>query len=255
MGVRIRRALQPDVAARGRVVISGYARAAHQATRPGMCRRLLLPVLAIALGAAAPGRPVVVDGDTFTLGPDRIRLWGVDAPEGRQVCRDARGHPYRCGDVARDQLKALIGDRPVDCRQRDRDPYGRVVAQCRAGGVDLGEAMVRAGWAVEYRSFSHGVYASAETQARSAKRGLWAGTFELPSAYRADERAEARAPLPPSPAGSCVIKGNINAQGRRIFHRPGQQDYAATVIDTARGERWFCSAADAQAAGWTPAQR
>jgi hypothetical protein len=52
-----------------------------------------------------------------------------------------------------------------------------------------------------------------------------------------------------------VIKGNINAKGRRIFHVPGQQDYAATRIDTAHGERWFCSAAEAVAAGWTAAGR
>jgi len=52
-----------------------------------------------------------------------------------------------------------------------------------------------------------------------------------------------------------VIKGNINAAGRRIFHIPGQEDYAATRIDPSRGERWFCTAAEAQAAGWTAARR
>lgn len=222
-----------------------------------MRRRLALPFFALALMGAGPVRPGVVDGDTFTLGPDRIRLWGVDAPEGRQMCRDGRGRDYRCGDIAREQLKALIGDRRVECRQRDHDQYGRSVSQCWAGGVDLGAAMVRAGWAVEYRNFSRGTYAAAEAQAKAAKRGLWAGTFEPPSAYRADERAEVRAAAPPSPpqTSGCAIKGNINAQGRRIFHQPGQRDYAATVIDTSRGERWFCSAAEAQAAGWAPAQR
>jgi endonuclease YncB( thermonuclease family) len=220
-----------------------------------MRRRFVLPFLALALMGAGAARPGIVDGDTFTLGPDRIRLWGVDAPEGRQVCRDGGGQAYRCGDQARDQLKALIGEGAVACQQRDHDQYGRSVAQCRAGGVDLGEAMVRAGWAVEYRTFSHGTYAAAEAEAKAAKRGLWAGTFEPPSAYRADERAEVRASAAPAPTSGCAIKGNINAKGRRIFHQPGQRDYAATVIDTGRGERWFCSVAQAKAAGWTPAQR
>ncbi|MES3029336.1 MAG: thermonuclease family protein [Pseudomonadota bacterium] len=215
----------------------------------------VLSSLALVLMGAAPARPSVVDGDTFILGADRIRLWGVDAPEGRQVCQDGRGQAYRCGDMARDQLKALIGDQPVDCRQRDRDQYGRSVAQCRAGGVDLGEAMVRLGWAVEYRTFSYGAYVAVEAQAKAARRGLWAGTFESPSAYRADERAEVRAAATSPPSVSCVIKGNINAKGRRIFHQPGQRDYSATVIDAARGERWFCSPAEAQAQGWTPSQR
>lgn len=48
----------------------------------------------------------------------------------------------------------------------------------------------------------------------------------------------------------CLIKGNINAKGQRIYHPPGCRYYAATKIDTARGERWFCSEAEAVRAGW-----
>jgi hypothetical protein len=48
----------------------------------------------------------------------------------------------------------------------------------------------------------------------------------------------------------CDIKGNINSKGERIYHPPGGRSYANTVIDPARGERWFCSEAEAQAAGW-----
>lgn len=83
--------------------------------------------------------------------------------------------------MARERLIALIGGRSVDCRQKDRDGYGRMVAQCKVAGHNLGEAMIREGWAVEYRQFSRGAYAAAEREARSAKRGLWAGTFEPPA--------------------------------------------------------------------------
>lgn len=148
----------------------------------------------------------------------------------------------------------LIGAQNVRCEIRDRDPYGRAVARCQAGSTDLGEALVRAGWAVDYRQFSRGAYARVEAEARDARRGLWAGQFETPSSWRADARQAQPAPAGP-PTSGCVIKGNINAKGRRIFHVPGQQDYAATRIDTARGERWFCSAAEAVAAGWTAAAR
>ena len=223
-----------------------------------MIRRLPLVALAIGLAAAAPAEVVgparVVDGDTFTLGAKRVRLWGVDAPEGRQVCQDAKGQGYACGDAARDQLVGLIGGRTVRCAVRDRDPYGRAVSSCVAGSTDLGEAMVRAGWAIDYVQFSRGAYASAEAQARRGRRGLWVGRFETPSTWRAEARPARPAPAGPPQAG-CAIKGNINARGRRIFHTPGHEDYAATRIDTGRGERWFCSAAEALAAGWTAATR
>lgn len=49
---------------------------------------------------------------------------------------------------------------------------------------------------------------------------------------------------------SCLIKGNVSARGERIYHLPGCRYYAATRIDPARGERWFCSEQEALAAGW-----
>lgn len=58
--------------------------------------------------------------------------------------------------------------------------------------------------------------------------------------------AAAQAP----PAKPCQIKGNINAQGVRIYHPPGCRYYNSTVIDPNRGERWFCTEAEAVAAGW-----
>lgn len=50
---------------------------------------------------------------------------------------------------------------------------------------------------------------------------------------------------------ACRIKGNISYNGgERIYHVPGQHYYSRTRISYIKGERWFCSEADAQAAGW-----
>ncbi|UIK04830.1 hypothetical protein [Neorhizobium galegae] len=55
---------------------------------------------------------------------------------------------------------------------------------------------------------------------------------------------------------SCNIKGNISiGSGERIYHVPGQYDYASTNIRRDYGERWFCSEVDARAAGWRKAGR
>ena len=53
------------------------------------------------------------------------------------------------------------------------------------------------------------------------------------------------------PLVGCKIKGNISVNtGERIYHVPGQQYYFQTVISPSKGERWFCSEAQARAAGW-----
>jgi hypothetical protein len=52
------------------------------------------------------------------------------------------------------------------------------------------------------------------------------------------------------PRSQCDIKGNLSTTGERIYHMPGQRYYDATRISPSRGERWFCSEADARRAGW-----
>ncbi len=55
---------------------------------------------------------------------------------------------------------------------------------------------------------------------------------------------------------ACSIKGNISqTTGERIYHVPGQEYYDATVISPQNGERWFCTEAEARAAGWRKARR
>jgi hypothetical protein len=57
-------------------------------------------------------------------------------------------------------------------------------------------------------------------------------------------------------AGGCVIKGNVSINSReRIYHVPGQEYYASTKISPEYSERWFCSEAEARAAGWRKAGR
>ena len=68
--------------------------------------------------------------------------------------------------------------------------------------------------------------------------------------------ARTTGPAPKAASKRCNIKGNISHNsGRRIYHMPGDRDYARTRISPSRGERWFCSEAEARAAGWRRAGR
>jgi endonuclease YncB( thermonuclease family) len=146
------------------------------------------------------GRASVIDGDTIEVQGRRIRLQAIDAPESAQWCGEGDGR-WRCGKAAAEALDALVDGATVTCRQAPRDPedrYGRALARCEARGGDVGERLVRAGLAVAYRQYldyrngeprpyKTGVLA-AESQARVANRGLWAGPFEMPWDWRAARR-------------------------------------------------------------------
>ena len=72
----------------------------------------------------------------------------------------------------------------VACTPRGEDRYGRLLATCSTGAVaDLGAALVRDGYAVNYGRYTSD-YAAAESEARAARRGVWQGTFDNPEDWR-----------------------------------------------------------------------
>ncbi len=213
-------------------------------------RALALALCLIATPALADvaGVASVIDGDTIEVHGQRIRLHGIDAPESRQLCR-LDGKPWQCGKDAANALAEKIARRPVTCEDLGRDRYKRIIAKCSVAGEDLGEWLVTNGWAVAYYLYSY-EYSRAEHRAKSARRGIWAGQFVEPWEWRRGKRLAANDDAP----GQCHVKGNINRKGERIYHMPGGRWYDRTKIDAAKGERWFCTEAEASAAGWRRAR-
>lgn len=129
-----------------------------------------------------------IDGDTLRASTgEEYRVFGIDAPELHQTCKNEKGKEWACGRAAKTALAKLIKGGEVSCIEQDTDRYGRIVAQCSAGKVpDISETMVREGYAVDLGRKTNYAYASAEKEARAARRGIWAGTFQRPSAWRQD---------------------------------------------------------------------
>ena len=223
--------------------------------------RLALLVLVVlpcpAQAAPLSGTARAVDGDTIAFGRQRVRIWGIDAPERTQPCLDGSGQSWACGDAARAALARRIDGVVLTCHPRDRDDYGRPVASCAIGREDLARWIVGQGWAFDFARYSGGAYHADEQAARAGRRAIWAGTVMAPWLWRATNRraGDGAAVTAPAPTPGCRLKGNINAAGARIVHAPGQRDYGAVRIDTGRGEPWFCTVMDARAAGWRPAAR
>jgi len=125
------------------------------------------------------------DGDSFIMHGQKVRLWGIDAPEYYQNCLDDLGKEYPCGKQSRQFFEDLARGRSVSC---DIMPAAkresRIVAKCSLHEADLGSEMVSSGHAIDYSYFSDGFYKSEERAAKSDQKGIWQGAFTEPYQWR-----------------------------------------------------------------------
>jgi endonuclease YncB( thermonuclease family) len=233
----------------------------------------LLTLLAASPGWA--GNAAVRDGGTVEIAGVTFRLDGIDAPSFDQTCIDQHADPWTCGVDARERLAKLIADRNVSCEDLGTDATfkQRRAGLCTADGDkdSLNRQLVRSGFAVSAEPSLKGRFKADETTAKDARQGLWGGCFVAPQDFRrwtttaallgascdGDKDKELRAALfpdePTMPPG-CTIKGKYSQRARvtghvGIYHLQGCRSYASL----AKLERWFCSAEDAQAAGFRKA--
>jgi endonuclease YncB( thermonuclease family) len=203
----------------------------------------IFSIFIVPAQADISGRATIIDGDTIEIRGERIRLDAIDAPESNQTC-EANGQPWRCGQQAALALADKIGAANVTCADRGTDRFDRTLAICYLAELDLNGWMVGEGWALAYRYYST-EYVPQEDAARAAGNGTWRGRFVPPWDWRRGVRL-----ADTEPPGDCAIKGNINRDGERIYHVPGGRDYDRTRISPEKGERWFCTEAEAREAGW-----
>lgn len=97
----------------------------------------------------ADGDVHVVDGDTFFLGEEKIRIKGIDTPEiGDPKCLAER--------LLGEQAKLYLAERlnsgePLELERVETDQYGRTLAYIYVGGRSVGQELIDNGLAVAYR--------------------------------------------------------------------------------------------------------
>jgi len=156
-------------------------------------RRLTTPApTTSSTGQVLTGRVVrIADGDTVTIldsdnTQHRIRLQGIDAPESQQAF----------GAQSKQNLSQLIFAKDVTVEYEKLDRYGRIVGKITLDGTDIDLEQIKAGMAWHYKDYQdeqtpadRDLYARAEDEARSARRGLWVDANPIePGEYRRDER-------------------------------------------------------------------
>jgi endonuclease YncB( thermonuclease family) len=237
----------------------------------------LIAILAVLWTAPSFAADVIVkDGNTLQITGIIYRLDGIDAPEFDQMCLDEHADPWACGVEARDQLAKLIAGRGVHCTDLGQDKTSRRhVGICSADGATerLNQLMVRGGFALNFEPtgnepYARGGFSEDESAAKTDRLGFWRGCFVAPRAFRHWDKAAAllgsscasdkdrelrQALFPDDPAmpPGCAIKAKFAKRAHvtghvGVYQLQGCPSYASLL----NPNRWFCSAEDAQAAGF-----
>ena len=138
------------------------------------------------------GKANVTDGDTIKINDQKIRLFGIDAPETKQFCKEVYlsflifnfKRDYKCGEKSTNALKKKIKDKKIRCLiENKKDRYRRNIGICYLKKQDINSWLVKNGYAIAYRRYSK-KYIIDEQYAEDNKLGIWQGTFIEPEKWR-----------------------------------------------------------------------
>ena len=160
-------------------------------------KKILISIVFILLlnesvfGETIIGKATVIDGDTIKINGVKIRLFGIDAPEKKQLCQKAfldinfisLKKKYDCGEISTLKLKKLIENENINCVINGEDFFKRKIGICFRNKLDINSWMVRTGLAVAYIKYSKKYYQD-QIQAEAEGLGLWQGDFEMPWDWR-----------------------------------------------------------------------
>ena len=139
-------------------------------------------IIPVDTKAQIGGKAKIIDGDTIQIGDNRIRLYGIDAPELKQVCK-INGRNWMCGEEASMALAYEMANHWISCVTKGKDRYERTLAICFKANIDINREMVKRGLALAYRKYSN-IYIEDEELAKSNKLGIWKSSFIKPWNWR-----------------------------------------------------------------------
>lgn len=144
-------------------------------------------------GDVVEGAATALEGDALLLDGEEFRLFGIDAPDPGQMCKNRRGTPYDCFAQSTKELDAILKGRVARCTVKLTPKRERTLVTCTVQDQDIATIMVRTGWALAYRRLSFD-YVRDEMMAVSHRVGMWGGRVQPPWEWR-DEQAAQKAKM------------------------------------------------------------
>jgi micrococcal nuclease len=201
----------------------------------------------------------VLDGDTFELGDGKhgassdgvtIRLADMSTPELSECF----------GSESKRALEQLLMGQPLTILKdiSAQDTYGRDVRFVRIDRPSRTDTnilvniwMLENGYAwytpSENKTFQKEMV-EAQSDALARRAGLWGSCSD---AERSAMGIKAVVVSAAAPSKACTIKGNIaESDGAKRYYFPTCVNYHNIIIDTTRGEQYFCDETAAKEAGF-----
>lgn len=198
----------------------------------------------------------VLDGDTIKINyngkTEKVRYLLIDTPELNHSTQGKQ--PLGEEAKARNEELLTSGDVSIEFDEGNRtDDYGRLLAYLYVDGVSVQETLLEEGFArVAYIFPPNTKYVEAFTEsedvAKETNVGIW--QYENYATSRGfNSSAWGKTLSETENLKSCNIKGNINRQGKKIFHVPSGKYYEQTIP-----EKMFCTEKEAIQAGFKKSQ-
>ncbi|MFJ7668056.1 thermonuclease family protein [Lysinibacillus sp. NPDC097195] len=212
----------------------------------------------------------VIDGDTIRIkyngSSEKVRFLLVDTPETNHETLGVQ--PY--GPEAKEFTKQLLAGQDTVYLEFDvsyRDKYNRLLAYIYTkDGISVQEQLLKNGLARVAYIYAPNTkhvdwFKSIQKTAQQSALGIWSVEdyvtnrgYDKEAYYAAttdqQDNVDSNNVESTKTNNSCVIKGNINAKGNKIYHMPGQRNYDNTIA-----EEMFCTEKEAKDAGFIPAQQ
>jgi micrococcal nuclease len=196
----------------------------------------------------------VVDGDTIKVmlngEEETIRFLLVDTPETVHPTKEIQPFGSEASNFTKDHLEGEMVKLELDVSERDK--YGRILAYVyKENGEMINELLLKEGLARVAYVFPPNVkyvdqFQLLQREAQKKGLGIWSiENYVSEEGFKDELDDKNHVDQVPENNKNCVIKGNINSKGDKIYHMLGFPNYKQTVPEV-----MFCSEKEAQEAGF-----
>ncbi len=201
----------------------------------------------------------IYDGDTVQVGPYKIRLLWMDAPEWVYEWYEIKDYKYYgCPELAKEYAKEkLLNKKILFCQDRTNQEHDKYWRKLRYAMIEenwftkpFSYFAIKKWYAKKYNYANYkwkDKFKKLEKEAKGKKIWIWSEQC-IKQDLQIKEKNNTCGLL--EQKKWCNIKGNISSKWKYLYYNIGDNNYNRVQININKGERWFCNETEAKKCGW-----